>query len=75
MEGFTTSFYISSSLNSGLDGIGLNFGDMNLLDIITGVDKVKTSDEPTIIYNVAGQRLSKTRKGVNIVNGKKLIKK
>ncbi|MCR5850152.1 MAG: chitobiase/beta-hexosaminidase C-terminal domain-containing protein [Bacteroidaceae bacterium] len=27
------------------------------------------------IYNVAGQRLSKMQKGVNIVNGKKIIKK
>ena len=27
------------------------------------------------IYNVAGQRLSKMQKGINIVNGKKIIKK
>ena len=75
MGGFTCSFYINSSLNSGLDGIGLNFGDMSIIDIITGVDKVKTADEPTIIYNVAGQRLGKVQKGVNIVGDKKVLVK
>jgi hypothetical protein len=76
MEGFTTSFYISSSLNSGLDGIGLNFGDMNLLDIITGINIVKSQESSDdAIYNVAGQRLSKTQKGINIVNGNKVLVK
>ena len=76
MGGFTCSFYINSSLNSGLDGIGLNFGDMNILDLITGISGVKTSEEePTTIYNVAGQRLSKTQKGINIVNGNKVLVK
>ena len=72
---FDCVFMIDSSLNSGLDGIGLNFGDMSIIDIITGVDKVKTADEPTIIYNVAGQRLGKVQQGVNIVGDKKVLVK
>lgn len=72
---FDCVFMIDSSLNSGLDGIGLNFGDMSIIDIITGVDKVKTADEPTIIYNVAGQRLGKAQQGVNIVGDKKVLVK
>ena len=76
MEGFTTSFYISSSLNSGLDGIGLNFGDKSLLDIITGVKVVKSQETgDDVIYNVAGQRLGKVQKGVNIVGDKKVLVK
>lgn len=72
---FDCVFMIDSSLNSGLDGIGLNFGDMSIIDIITGVDKVKTADEPTIIYNVAGQRFGKVQKGVNIFGDKKVLVK
>lgn len=29
--------------------------------------------EPTVIYNLAGQRLAAPQKGVNIINGKKVV--
>ena len=31
------------------------------------------SEEPTFIFNIAGQRLNKMQKGINIVNGKKKV--
>ena len=31
------------------------------------------SEEPTFIFNIAGQRLNKMQKGINIVNGKKMV--
>ena len=71
---FEGYFVIDSSLNSELDGIGLNFG--NLIDTITGVDDIeKTEEGSTVIYNVAGQRLDKMQKGINIVGSKKVLVK
>ena len=47
-------------------------------DAIKGItsDEIKTNT-PTSkgIYNMLGQRMSKTQKGVNIINGKKIVKK
>ena len=41
----------------------------------TGVKALNDlKDSNVVIYNVAGQRLNKTQKGVNIVNGKKVLK-
>jgi hypothetical protein len=35
---------------------------------------VNDNDNQAVIYNVAGQRVSKMQKGINIVNGKKILK-
>ena len=44
-------------------------------DDATGLSDLKdTNDTNDIIYNLAGQRLSKMQKGINIVNGKKTLK-
>ncbi|MBO7069241.1 MAG: hypothetical protein J6W52_11310 [Bacteroidaceae bacterium] len=43
-------------------------GDTDAIDFILG----KT--EEGAVYNLAGQRLNKTQKGVNITNGKKILK-
>jgi hypothetical protein len=42
----------------------------------TGIENVNVSDNDNqaVIYNVAGQRISKMQKGINIVNGKKVLK-
>ena len=41
----------------------------------TGIkDLNDLKDSNDVIYNIAGQRLSKMQKGVNIVNGKKILK-
>lgn len=47
--------------------------------IYTGINEVKNSEPKVqggnVIYNIAGQRLSKMQKGINIVNGKKILVK
>jgi hypothetical protein len=39
----------------------------------TGISNVNVNDIQTPIYNLAGQRVSKLQKGINIVNGKKVL--
>ena len=43
-------------------------------DITTGIDGVAEFSENEVIYNLAGQRLSKMQKGINIVGSKKVLK-
>ncbi len=43
-------------------------------DIIDGIEDFRISDEDATIYDLAGRRLSKTQKGINIVNGEKILK-
>ena len=41
----------------------------------TGIANMKGhNDQNGIIYNLAGQRLNKVQKGINIINGKKILK-
>jgi hypothetical protein len=40
----------------------------------TGIANVNVNDNQTSIYNIAGQRINKLQKGINIVNGKKILK-
>jgi len=42
-------------------------------DFETAIDAINASTESGIIYNLAGQRLQKVQKGINIVNGKKVL--
>ena len=42
-------------------------------DVITGVDELGETEEGIVIYNLAGQRISKMQKGINIINGKKVL--
>ena len=39
-----------------------------------GIDEIAESAENSLIYNLAGQRLQKMQKGINIINGKKVLK-
>ena len=41
-------------------------------DDATGISTIDTIDN-AVIYNVAGQRINKAQKGINIVNGKKVL--
>ena len=46
--------------------------------IYTGIEEVQSSrpvQKDNAIYNLAGQRLNKMQKGINIVNGKKVLVK
>ena len=74
VKAFECYFYVDPDYNATLDGIGLNFDD-NLLDILTGVDKVEAAEKDVPIYNTAGQRLDKARKGINIIGDKKVLVK
>ena len=73
---FDAYFSVKSSLNETLQGVAINTGDMSIDDLIaTGISLMedgRSQKEGDAIYNVAGQRLSKKQKGVNIVNGKKV---
>ena len=40
----------------------------------TGINAVEIAEENAPIYNVAGQRIQKMQKGINIVGGKKVLK-
>ena len=44
-------------------------------DDATGIETIESAVEDGAIYNVAGQRVGKMQKGINIVNGKKILKK
>ncbi len=54
IKAFDCYFYVDPDYNATLDGIGLNFDD-NLLDILTGVDKVEAAEKDVPIYNTAAQ--------------------
>lgn len=43
-------------------------------DIIDGIEDFRISDTDETIYDLAGRRLSKTRRGINIVNDKKTLR-
>ena len=47
-----------------------------IFDDATGITSpsCETEEEATIYYNVAGQRLSKIQKGINIINNKKILR-
>lgn len=72
VDAFTGYFDMTSGVYYGVKTIYLNTGDD---DYITGLRSLKGDAEDEVIFNVAGQRLSKKQKGVNIVNGKKVLVK
>ena len=46
------------------------------LDVVTGIENVKAADaNAKSIYNMNGQKVTKTQKGMYIINGKKVIVK
>lgn len=59
-------------------GVKGNIITLNFDDIETGIvsiEKEQLNMEGAVIYNLAGQRLNKVHKGVNIINGKKVLVK
>ena len=48
---------------------------INPEDDATGIEEIENAVEDGAIYNMAGQRINKMQKGINIVNGKKILKK
>jgi len=63
--------YVAGSGSAGVKGFYLNFDE--LVDGIQSMDNGQLTNNNAVIYNLAGQRMSKLQKGVNIVNGKKVF--
>ena len=64
--------YITTNSGSSVKAINFDFEDD-----ATGISLMedgRSQMEDGAIYNVAGQRLNKMQKGINIVNGKKILK-
>ncbi|MBR4131218.1 MAG: carbohydrate-binding protein [Bacteroidaceae bacterium] len=85
---YATQFYFVESMesfqqyrltiNKTNGGNQLQIGELQLLNIQpvdpTGIDhRQQTTDNRQTIYNLSGQRLSKPQRGINIINGKKLL--
>lgn len=59
--------------NSELSGLTAKTTAIDV--VVTGINGVKTEARKTGIFNLAGQRMAQPRKGLNIINGKKVIVK
>jgi len=70
MNGFRAYFEIPS----GLSVKALLFDDGTATSIVT-IDNGQLTMDNVDVYNLAGQKLNQVRKGVNIVNGKKILVK
>ena len=63
-------------INSEIKGFVFKFDDdATGIDDISDYNNAKNLNESKAIYNLAGQRLNKMQKGINIVNGKKIMVK
>ena len=85
-EGKDVGFYLADSgiINAGKVYLELPEGSTEPLvkafyftaDDATGIDTIENGQltiDNAAIYNIAGQRVSKMQKGINIVNGKKVL--
>ena len=70
---FDCFFSFDSDLLSEVKAIGLNVGNMS--ETIVGVSSLGETEEGAAIYNLAGQRLAKKQKGINITKGRKILVK
>ena len=64
--------YFTVGAGNGVKALSFDFGDA------TGIGSITNGQQPIAngpIYNLAGQKMSKLQKGVNIVNGKKVLVK
>ena len=61
-------------LESAFGVKGFIFAEDEAIGEATGIANVEKTVENGAIYNLAGQRISKMQKGINIINGKKILK-
>lgn len=66
------AYLLASELPAGVKGLKFRFDDADGISTVQGSELMVNDPE---IYNIAGQRISKLQKGVNIVNGKKVLVK
>lgn len=64
--------HIQSAASADVKAFDIIFGDATGIGNIS--QSLSTTDQDAAVYNVAGQRLSKPMKGINIVNNKKILK-
>ncbi len=63
--------YIPAAVGGSVKGFTISLDDdATAIEMVNGQSSMVNGS----IYNLAGQRLSKTQKGINIVNGKKVLK-
>lgn len=62
--------YFNVTVPASVKSLALNFDDADVIKALEAAENAKS-----VIYNLAGQRLSKAQKGVNIINGKKVLVK
>ena len=63
--------YFTVSASEGVKALSYDFGGADAIDDV----RSKIEDGRNEIYNLAGQKMSKLQRGVNIVNGKKVLVK
>lgn len=63
---------LDADLAASVKGVLLNWDDV---DAIRSIDNSQEPKANSQIFNLAGQRMSRVQKGVNIVNGKKVLVK
>ena len=69
---FDAYFQLHPDFIGTIEGIGLNVGDRDETIVgLKSLNEQKDSDEA--IYNLAGQRMSKKQKGINITTGRKML--
>ena len=73
IKAFRAYFQINLGEAGGVKSLVMNFGED---DDATGIKTIDNGQQTTdgAIYNLAGQRLNKMQKGINIINGKKVLK-
>lgn len=65
------AYLLASALPSDVKGLRFRFDDADGISTVQGSEFMVNDSE---IYNLAGQRLNKMNKGINIINGKKVLK-
>ena len=85
LEVVARGFTLSLTLAAFLAGLNRNGGAKSVVlllwddDVVTGIESTEKVDyEPARdghVYSISGQRLSAPRKGINIINGRKVIVK
>ena len=71
MKGFRAYFQLKEAAE--VKGFEMNLGDEDATGIIEIQNSKFKNQDDDVIYNVAGQRLERTQRGINIVSGKKVI--
>ena len=55
------------------NGTDITFDALALSGTVTGIANVSSNESDNVIFDLQGRKLSKTQRGVNIINGKKVI--